>query len=210
MTNGNCVAKLAYGQYGWEAHQSLAPELPKLFGRSKSDANVVVYVMEYLPRPKHDRPGWIMLFDLADNLAAARLEEISQLLQAILTRLKNSGFVHGDLRPNNLMIKMAGDQIAEPLDIKVVDFEWAGRLNEALMSRRPLYPRNFRFRLSTLSRTARGRFTKARAIVTRARDKCAIFPRASANVPARVGVYYRGPKFTARPKPCRLAIRSEP
>lgn len=132
MTNGNCVAKLAYGQYGWEAHQSLAPEFaPKLFGRSKSDANVVVYVMEYLPRPKHDRPGWIMLFDLADNLAAARLEEISQLLQAILTRLKNSGFVHGDLRPNNLMIKMAGDQIAEPLDIKVVDFEWAGRLNEA-------------------------------------------------------------------------------
>jgi thiamine kinase-like enzyme len=44
----------------------------------------------------------------------------------LLKHLQSLELVHGDLRPNNIMIKVkAGFEVAVPVVIKVIDFEWA-------------------------------------------------------------------------------------
>ena len=47
--------------------------------------------------------------------------------------MKTEGVVHGDLRPNNIMCQELPDQGKErgELEIKVIDFDWAGRLGVA-------------------------------------------------------------------------------
>lgn len=127
----NCVAKLVFDHYGPEVHQALAPEFaPKLFGRSsKPGLNYCVYIMEYL-EPCVGADGWISFLNLPRAVATvARVEDqIITILEKIVKRLQNLKLVHGDLRPNNLMIKMSAPYIvANPVAIKVVDFEWADR-----------------------------------------------------------------------------------
>jgi len=132
----NCVAKLVFDHYGLDVHGALAPELaPSLFGwSSKPGVDHRVYIMEYLPEPSIKSKGWTRLDNLPMGLVIASgvLDEISDILKKIIERLRALNFVHGDLRPNNLMIKMANCYVIEkPVSIQVIDFEWADTLGRA-------------------------------------------------------------------------------
>jgi len=137
----NCVAKLVYRHYGVAVHQALHQALnweapafaPKLHGcSSKPGIDARVYIMEYLRPPSYDTPGWLTLARVNQDMVAKKLDLIYPLLNEIVDRLANLELVHGDLRPNNLMIKMSDRiQIAEPVEIKVVDFEWADKVGTA-------------------------------------------------------------------------------
>ena len=132
----NCVAKLVAEQYGSEVHQALAPNFaPTFFGcSSKPGLNYSVYLMEYLPPPSHQCEGWMPLSNLRTGFASSGGVEnkIFDVLRQIVGWLREHNYVHGDLRSNNLMIKMRNlYSIEDPVVIKVVDFEWAGRVGLA-------------------------------------------------------------------------------
>ncbi|KDR78855.1 hypothetical protein GALMADRAFT_1273850 [Galerina marginata CBS 339.88] len=129
MQEGNCVAKLVYGPYGEDVHKALAPKFaPKLFGiSSKPGINAKVYIVEYMPPPKGKQGGWSTLSSLDPVLPRGRLEDIRTVLDQITQLLKSHEFVHGDLHPDNLMIKMESQTIiAQPVEIKILNFELAG------------------------------------------------------------------------------------
>jgi len=46
--------------------------------------------------------------------------EIAEGIEQILGLLEREGYVHGDLRPSNIMV------CKDSLELKVVDFDWAG------------------------------------------------------------------------------------
>jgi len=145
------VAKLVYRHYGVVVHQELekrwpyqesqafqrghqlATFAPKLFGWSqKPGINTCLYIMEYLLPPYWDTEGWLTLTALGLDMAAQHLTPIYQVLKEIVAYLTSLELVHGDLRPNNLMIKMQKSMVlAQPVQIKVVDFEWAGKVGFA-------------------------------------------------------------------------------
>lgn len=99
------------------------------------------HMMEYLPEPSQDSPGWISLLDLKERFRQVALrhkEGIGKALYKILDVLRDHGFVHGDFRPNNLLINVTtpppNDCIihfrpSEPAlpYLKVIDFDWAGQ-----------------------------------------------------------------------------------
>ena len=133
MSSGNCVGKLAFGHYGSEVHQALAPELaPRLFGvSSKPEIGASLYIMEYLTPLTCDWEGWVTLSNLDPIFIGIEHKDICSALDVIVERLRSLKFVHGDLRPNNLMIKMTSFfQVAKPVVIKVIDFEWANVNNK--------------------------------------------------------------------------------
>ena len=137
----NCVAKLVYSHYGLVVHQALQAvhQAPELYGWShKPGIQACVYIMDFLHPPSFVLPGWYTLADLCIKaMVATKVDVIYPVLKNIVSHLSNLGLVHGDLRPNNLMIKMEDCAfIVEPVEIKVVDFEWAGNVNIAC------YPHN--------------------------------------------------------------------
>ena len=134
----NCVVKLALKHYGEEVHQVLEPEFaPKLYGCSRREGTTpTVYVMELLPLPTKFVGGWFTLFTLTGSfkeLVTPQIyENIFAILNKIVARLQARGLVHGDLRSNNIMVKMAhSGKVADPVEIKVIDFEWAGPVGSA-------------------------------------------------------------------------------
>jgi len=141
----NAVAKLVYGGYGTMVHQALydqqetpnspaVNQAPKLFGVShKPGANACVYVMEYLRPPTFLNSGWFTLADeTIKDQVAQNYDLIYPVLAKIVDTLMNLGFVHGDLHPTNLMIKMRNlATMQKPVEIMVVDFEWADRFGIA-------------------------------------------------------------------------------
>lgn len=138
----NFVAKLVYRHYGVAVHQALHQAenqaaasnfAPELHGcSSKPGIQACVYIMEYLPPPFFGTPGWLTLDKINQDRVAKDLDLIYPLLNEIVDYLASRGLVHGDLRPNNLMIKMRDRlQILKPVEIKVVDFEWADRAGVA-------------------------------------------------------------------------------
>jgi serine/threonine protein kinase len=139
----NAVAKLVYRHYGTAVHQALyQPEgsdpgaptyTPILYGcSSKPGINAYVYIMEYLGPPSFSVPGWLTLAEANQDMVAGELESIYPVLEKIVNHLSRLNFVHGDLRPNNIMIKMRNrSHLAVPVEIKVVDFEWADKVGIA-------------------------------------------------------------------------------
>jgi len=140
---GNCVAKLVFDHYGLAVHKALAPRFaPKFYGHSSREGtNAKIFVMECLPIPEDeeewDGMRWIMLATLPEQLNTPRLDphlrnDIYVILKDIVLQLKDQKLVHGDLRSNNLMIKMVNPhEVAKPVEIKVIDFEWADELGLA-------------------------------------------------------------------------------
>jgi len=131
------MAKLTFLPYGYDVHKALYDEdfAPALLGSScKPEIGAVVVVMEYLAPPTDTVPGWITLFDLFQQrpaLVHEKKESIRAKLDEIVLILKHSKFVHGDLRSNNLMICCTFDTIMDPVRVKAIDMEWAGKLGEA-------------------------------------------------------------------------------
>lgn len=98
------------------------------------------HLMEYLPPPSNDSTGWISLLDLEEKfplVASFHKVDIKAALDKIVDALGDAKYVHGDLRPNNLLIsiKVTTDgciiqnrpDSAPPIPyLKVIDFDWAG------------------------------------------------------------------------------------
>jgi len=97
---------------------------PKLYGTAKVDGAPTAYVMEYL-----DPSAWQTLHQfLISNAAALGHGHLEKALQNIVARLNDKEYVHGDLRTNNIMIWK--DSPHESPDLRVVDFDWAGKRNQ--------------------------------------------------------------------------------
>jgi hypothetical protein len=104
------------------------------------------HLMEYLPPPSNDSSGWISLLDLQERfpqVASTWKGDIRTALYKIIDVLGDAKYVHGDLRPNNLLISVKlttalDDCIIQlrphsdpPLPyLKVIDFDWAGKAGE--------------------------------------------------------------------------------
>jgi serine/threonine protein kinase len=96
------------------------------------------YAMEYLPPPSYDSEGWMSLLDIEKNHRRTALhskKNITEALHEIIDVLEKAQLVHGDLRPNNLFIKVkltrdGCEILPRPSSklpyLKVIDFDWAG------------------------------------------------------------------------------------
>ncbi|PVF98829.1 hypothetical protein CPB86DRAFT_329594 [Serendipita vermifera] len=89
--------------------------------------------MEYLD-PSH---GWVTLFEYAKTHRSIVQEPFHPRLVGLLEVMKKKKIVHGDLRPANIMVRKS--DIGDDLEVKVVDFDWAGICGEAKypLSRNP-------------------------------------------------------------------------
>jgi serine/threonine protein kinase len=140
---------MAFERYGVAVHRHLeskdmAPKYINCYGPNLRiphlDDNPIEFYhsMEYLPPPLNDSAGWMSLLDIEKRyrqIASIWKEKIREALYQITDVLKQAQFVHGDLRPNNLLIsvKLTPDGCIIQLRpnsslpyLKVIDFDWAG------------------------------------------------------------------------------------
>ncbi|RXW12155.1 hypothetical protein EST38_g13699 [Candolleomyces aberdarensis] len=112
--------------YGENVHHYLHARgfAPELLAFSKQPEIPTIYVMEYLEWPWSTLTNFIQL---KPSIFVHRAQNIYAEMKKIIQCLKNGGFVHGDLRPNNIMINSATveDKEEDP-QIKLVDFDWSG------------------------------------------------------------------------------------
>ena len=124
--NQPIVVKLVSGSYSQQVHEHLAAKglAPKLYGYAKVDGAPTAYVMEYL-----DPSEWETLHrSMNENSTVLFRTELRKALEDIVSALKSKNYVHGDLRPNNIMIRK--DLSKQPLGLMVVDFDWAGEASK--------------------------------------------------------------------------------
>ncbi|KAF8650730.1 hypothetical protein AX16_005103 [Volvariella volvacea WC 439] len=149
------VVKLVarHQSYGSYVQQCLARHgfVPRLYKESVRPGAPTAYIMQDLGS------NWITLFELSkkyllrhrvgrdtSGIVAAK-EGIEIAMQEILEVMESDGVVHGNLRPNNIMIqvedivpvlselrensgrKRKGELAAR---LKVIDFDWAGKAGE--------------------------------------------------------------------------------
>ena len=140
---------MAFERYGQHVHEHLALQdmAPKHFltfaMKVIGPPSIEEYqLMEYLPPPSNDSAGWISLFDFENKfqqVARRSKDDIKEALYKIIEALEERHFVHGDLRPNNLLISIKFTTTPDgciiqnrpnsvpPLPyLKVIDFDWAG------------------------------------------------------------------------------------
>ncbi|KAJ2911345.1 hypothetical protein MD484_g9069, partial [Candolleomyces efflorescens] len=101
---------------------------PKLYAVSIQEGVPTAQVMEHLP------PHWITLDELEHvhrQTLDTNFQAIDSQLALLLKLLQERGFVHGDLRPNNVMVDLETLQGSGVAKIKVIDFDWSGKANEA-------------------------------------------------------------------------------
>jgi serine/threonine protein kinase len=150
-SNKQVIIKIIYTafdrqKYGVAVHQYLAENdmAPKLYGvtaptpeQFKDLGGLEHYIhMEYLPPPSGTKPGWISLHDLGfeyPTVAEANKVQILESVSTIARKLQEKNFVHGDFRPNNLLIyvKISPSCTLELNDddkpyVKAIDFDWSG------------------------------------------------------------------------------------
>jgi hypothetical protein len=121
MSQEYCV-KIVYRPYGEEVHQILGREemAPDLFSVSHIKNGPTMIVMKMLDE------SWQTLYDFAQTNPRWTTNGVQSIirkrLEAILVTLERGGFVHGDFRANNIMVKSGEEE-----SVMVVDFDWAGK-----------------------------------------------------------------------------------
>ncbi|KAG8946954.1 hypothetical protein FRC04_011249 [Tulasnella sp. 424] len=134
------LVKLVGKDYGVGAHRLLAERqfAPKLYGQKSLESAPTAYIMEYLSPPTHTQSGWVTLFKFfkLDDLASQYSHAIWNTLDRILTMMEEAKVVHGDLRPNNVLLEVDSDDTPvcsgeeQEVNLRVVDFDWAGQSGE--------------------------------------------------------------------------------
>ncbi|PPR05295.1 hypothetical protein CVT26_011618 [Gymnopilus dilepis] len=159
-----CIIKaiypLNYEAYGTEAHlvfadAGLAPkyiceapseyemQIMKEIGKQASsstdfDSIIRLIAMQRLKSPTPFEPGWVSLAKLRNHhraLALGGKAQIRSAIDEILCLLRSKHLVHGDLRPNNIMVKICLQpelrfvprKDNKSICIMVIDFDWAGK-----------------------------------------------------------------------------------
>ena len=135
------LVKLVQGGYGAGVQQTLAKEglAPILYGSATVEGAPTAYVMEHLsPHELGQSKGWVTLFTFMQGWSPQEDHKvkIDERLRKVVALMEMSGLVHGDLRPNNIMLELKEDGSPVELDdggvhLKVVDFDWAGPVNLA-------------------------------------------------------------------------------
>ena len=118
--------KLVSGHYSQQVHEHLAAKglAPKLYGYAKVDGAPTAYIMEYL-----DPSEWETLhMFMTKSSTVLSHTELRKALEGIVDALRSKNYVHGDLRPNNIMIRK--NLSKQPLDLMVIDYDWAGKASE--------------------------------------------------------------------------------
>lgn len=112
-TNESLLVKFSR-RYGKDAHLecSALGIAPRLLGFETLPGGWFAAVMELLP------PSFRLLSDLPKTNLKVPVIEAMQ-------RMHEAGFVHGDLRYNNILV----DEVAEN-SVRIVDWDWAGRQGE--------------------------------------------------------------------------------
>jgi hypothetical protein len=90
--------------------------------------------MEYMPPPTLTKSGWKTLYSFRKgrpDLDPKLCEAIAKKLKELLKALSDATFVHGDLRSNNIIIKVGVNGVpvtseGGDVEIMAVDFDWAG------------------------------------------------------------------------------------
>ena len=118
-------------RYSEEVHRALADEgiAPLLHGTALVTGAPSAIIMEYLD----PLSGWTTLQDYIKAHREIKISIEHPALVRLLNTLKEKRIVHGDLRPHNIMCRPRPDTGTgeHELEIKVVDFDWAGRLGSA-------------------------------------------------------------------------------
>eukprot|EP00118_Oscarella_pearsei_P020943 m.232188 g.232188 ORF g.232188 m.232188 type:complete len:589 (+) comp40077_c1_seq4:199-1965(+) len=136
QANGeDVIVKLAASPYGLEAHQcceevQLAPQIRKFKQFDFSGSRFCGVVMERLS--KDFIPLSYAFFHPWMNADTAT--KIKEGIKTALDAMHGKDLVHGDLRAANVLVSKEGE-------VKVIDFDWAGRENEVL------YPKNLNYLL---------------------------------------------------------------
>lgn len=141
--------KLTKGQnnYGVQVHQLLARHdlAPRYYGNLHTDHVPTAHVMELL-----DPAEWITVTDLRSRWMPSSLDKtemerrkeqweefiegLKSKMEIVYQHLEHAGFVHGDLRPNNIVVRARGGDAVLPsahqLEIQILDFDWSGRAGE--------------------------------------------------------------------------------
>ena len=130
------LVKLVKGKYADDVHRLLAKHglAPKLYGQIQVEGAPTAYVMEALGS------SWETLHDVLQKskggckskLGHDHKEGVRLSLKLVLDLLQCMGFVHGDMRPNNIMVQVDEQHLPSisntdgVANVRIVDFDWAG------------------------------------------------------------------------------------
>lgn len=105
-------------RYSMSAHEFCAKKgwAPELLGYEELPGGWRMIVMEDMVEHQ-----------LLNRSSAEDQEELHAKLRQILTELHAAGMVHGDFRDSNILTK----RVQTGVDVKLVDFDWAGVVGEA-------------------------------------------------------------------------------
>ena len=106
-------------RYSVEAHQVCADHgvAPKLYSAEQLPGGWWMIVMEYLSEEEY----------CTRTTVKVDVDVLEQALKGAVRRLHQSGFVHGDIRACNIMVRCQWDNGIGMANVKLVDFDWAGQ-----------------------------------------------------------------------------------
>jgi serine/threonine protein kinase len=152
--DGNHLCVKFVKRYGKKAHIQFAQNqlAPDLKGFREIGGGWKMVVMEYLSEPYKQGEELRYYEQISSDIQQAARNMLKQRLQVV----HHLGYVHGDIRNPNLMLALNGS--GSLVDLKLVDFDWAGKEGEVR------YPHNMNLDL------IRARGAKSSANITAKHD----------------------------------------
>ena len=129
------------GKRVFSAHLRDNPEdkiFVKFSRRYGEDAHKVAHAYGFAPKLRaveRYADGWVMVVmdDVSQQFCAIKdrrlKENVYKAVEKALALLHADGYVHGDVRETNIMVKRDGVDSEDLGDIILVDFDWAGKEN---------------------------------------------------------------------------------
>lgn len=72
-----------------------------------------------------------ILYHITSNLDDQKRSSLRKKIEGVVGYLHNLGYVHGDLREGNILVRqLEGNEF----DVKLIDFEWSGKVGSACYS----------------------------------------------------------------------------
>ncbi|RIB15798.1 hypothetical protein C2G38_1876707, partial [Gigaspora rosea] len=113
-------------RYSLDAHKLLSEVgySPKVFTTSAVPGNWILIYMEYLNNHS-------ILYHITSNLDDQKRSSLRKKIEEVVKYLHNLGYVHGDLREGNILVRqLEGNEF----DVKLIDFEWSGKVGSVYYS----------------------------------------------------------------------------